>query len=153
MKLYFTESAKESFDLYKSDAPDIAERIREIIKDILLHPEQGIGAPVPLTGLYSGYWQRTFAPEQIIVYDIDDDNIRVASIGCREKALNTLTLDPFTVEDEKAVMNQMAANRGKDGEHKEARHEAEYFTASQTTPSKLLSANGSKNTLRHTTSS
>ena len=118
MKLFLSNSASEAFNLYKTDAPEVAEKIRVILKDTLLHPAEGIGAPVRLDGVFSGFWQRTFAPGEIIVYSFDDAGVKVASIGKADKAFKALNLEAYSSEDEKAVMAQMAANRGRDGEPK-----------------------------------
>ena len=41
MKLFLSESARTAFKKYKKEVPDLAEKIKLILKDILLHPEKG----------------------------------------------------------------------------------------------------------------
>lgn len=118
MKLFFGKSAQEDFDRFKADTPELAEKVKSILKDTLAHPDEGLGAPSRLDGAYSGLWQRTYAPGQIIVYSIAEDRVTVVSIGARERVLDPIKLEAYSKEDEQAVMAQMAANRGKDGEPK-----------------------------------
>lgn len=118
MKLLFSKGAKAEYDLFKSDAPEMAESIKALIKDALNHPSSGIGAPTALEGQFNGLWQRTYAPGQVVVYSFSEDKLSIVSIGSRESALNNLKLEAYSVGEEQSVMNQMQANRGKDGEPK-----------------------------------
>lgn len=118
MKLLFSKSAKQEFDVFKSDAPEIADRIKSILKDTVAHPETGTGAPTKLEGAYSGLWQRAYAPGQIIVYSFDEEAVTIVSIGARDAVMKKVNLESYSTQDEESVMSQMAANRGKDGEPK-----------------------------------
>lgn len=118
MKLFLSKSAKQEYETLKSDAPEIAEKIKSILKDTVLHPETGAGIPTKLEGAYSGLWQRNYAPGQVIVYSFNDESVTIASIGARDTALKKVQLESYSTEDEQSVMSQMAANRGKDGEPK-----------------------------------
>lgn len=118
MKLIFVKSAREAYDCYKLDAPELALRIKEVLLDILDHPAEGMGAPVALDGPYLGLWQRSFVLDKVIVYSYDEGSVTVFSIGDRSSALKSIRLDAYSKEEEDAVMAQMAANRGKDGEPK-----------------------------------
>lgn len=118
MKLLWTKSAKESYGLLKTDAPDVAEKVKSILKDTATHPETGFGSPTKLERDYSGLWQRTYAPGQVIIYSFDEDAVTIVSIGARETALQHVHLESYSKQDEQSVMRQMAANRGKDGEPK-----------------------------------
>ena len=118
MKLLFSKSAKQEFDVFKSDAPEIADRIKSILKDTVAHPETGTGAPTKLEGAYSGLWQRAYAPGQIIVYSFDEEAVTIVSIGARDAVMKKVNLESYSTQDEESVMTQMAANRGKDGEPK-----------------------------------
>ena len=118
MRLLFSNSAKASFDVYKSDNPALSDRIKTILKDIVAHPTEGEGTPVALAGEYAGYWTRSFAPDGLIVYTFDSESVKIISIGVSESALAQIKLVAYTEAEEKAVMEQMAANRGKDDEPK-----------------------------------
>ena len=118
MKLLFSNKAKASFGVYKSDNPALSDRIKSILKDIVAHPTEGEGTPVALEGSYSGYWTRSFAPDGLIVYSFDSESVKIISIGVSESALAQIKLVAYTEAEEKAVMEQMSANRGKDDEPK-----------------------------------
>ncbi|MBO6081886.1 MAG: type II toxin-antitoxin system YoeB family toxin [Bacteroidales bacterium] len=118
MKLFFSNSAKQEYDILKADAPEIAGKVKLILKETVAHPETGSGAPTKLEGAYSGLWQRTYSPGQVIIYSFGVDTVTVVSIGAREVALKKVELESYSAKDEKSVMEQMAANRGKDGEPK-----------------------------------
>ena len=118
MKLLFGKLALEAYERYKSDAPEIAKKVKDILKDTLNHPEEGLGAPTSLEGPYAGLWQRTFSPGEVIIYSFDTENLRIVSVGDRISALKSIPLEAYSKEEEEAVMAQMEANRGKDGEPK-----------------------------------
>ena len=118
MKLLWTKSAKESYGLLKTDAPDVAEKVKSILKDTLTHPKTGSGSPTRLEKDYTGLWQRTYAPGQVIIYSSNDEAVIVVSIGARESALQGVHLESYSKQEEQSIMEQMAANRGKDGEPK-----------------------------------
>ena len=118
MKLLWTKSAKESYGLLKTDAPELAEKVKSLLKDTLSHPNTGAGAPTKLEREYSGLWQRTYAPGQVIIYSVLEDAVTIVSIGAKEAAFQAVNLESYSKEDEKSVMGQMAANRGKDSDSK-----------------------------------
>lgn len=118
MKLLFSKSAKQEYDILKADAPALAEKVKSILKETVAHPETGSGAPTRLEGALSGLWQRTYSPGQVVIYSFDDEAVTIASIGSRETALKKVQLESYSEKDEKSVMDQMSANRGKDGEPK-----------------------------------
>ena len=118
MKLLWTKRAKESYALLKTDAPELAEKVKTLLKDTVSHPDTGFGSPTRLEREYSGLWQRTYAPGQVIIYSVHDDTVTIVSIGAKETAMQNVHLESYSAEDEKSVMGQMAANRGKDGDPK-----------------------------------
>lgn len=118
MKLFLSKSAKQEYDILKSDAPDLAEKVKSILKDTIAHPEKGAGSPTKLEGAYAGLWQRTFALDQVIIYSFSEAAVTIVSIGAKDTALKKIHLESYSHQDEQSVMNQMAANRGKDGEPK-----------------------------------
>ena len=110
--------AKADYDLLKGDAPEIAEKIKSILLDILAHPASGLGNPIALDGPFVGLWQRNYSLGHVVVYSFDDEKVRIISIGAREAALEKIPLESYSRDDEKSVMDQMSANRGHDGEPK-----------------------------------
>ncbi len=119
MRLLWTKSAKESYELLNNDAPEIAEKVKSILKDTISHPDIGSGSPTKLEGDFSGLWQRTYGPGQVIIYKIDEQAVTIVSIGAKEIAMQRVHLESYSQQDERSVMGQMAANRGKDGEPKD----------------------------------
>ena len=118
MKLLFSKSAAQAYATIKADAPEFADKIKAILKDTLLHPDAGVGNPTRLDGSYCGLWLRTYAPGQVVIYLYDDEHVTVASVGARDVALKQIHLEAYSEQEERSVMDQMAANRGKDGEPK-----------------------------------
>lgn len=118
MKLLLSKSAKEEYDLLKVDAPELADRVKSILKDTVSHPGSGAGAPIKLEGTYAGFWQRTYAPGMVIVYSFDNEAVTIVSIGAKDAVLEKVHLESYSDQDEKSVMEQMSANRGKDNEPK-----------------------------------
>ena len=59
MKLLWTNNAKESYELLKVDAPEVAERVKALLIDTVAHPDTGSGSPTKLVKDYSDFWQRT----------------------------------------------------------------------------------------------
>lgn len=118
MKLFLSKSASQEYAALKSDTPEMADKVKGILTETLAHPETGAGVPTKLEGAYSGLWQRTYAPGQVLIYSFDKDSVTVVSIGAKETALKQLHLESYSDKDEKSVMEQMSANRGRDGEPK-----------------------------------
>ena len=118
MKLLFSKSAAQEYAILKADAPEVAEKVKSILKDTLLHPVTGIGNPTGLEGAYAGLWQRTYTPGQVLVYSFNEESLTVISIGTKENVLKKVRLESYSDQEESSVMSQMMANRGKDGEPK-----------------------------------
>ena len=118
MKLFFSRSAQQEYSILKSDAPEVADKVKSILKDTVAHPESGLGTPTKLDGAYSGLWQRTYSPGKVLIYSFNDEAITIISIGARETALKKVQLESYSGQEEESVMDMMSANRGKDGEPK-----------------------------------
>ena len=98
MRLLWTKSAKESYELINNDAPEIAEKVKSILKDTISHPDTGSGSPTKLEGDFSGLWQRTYGPCQVIIYKIDEQAVTIVSIGAKAYQL---ILEEFNLPPEK----------------------------------------------------
>ena len=81
MKIQFTEEAWKDFEWFLDRDKRIAKRIRELLKDIRRHPEEGIGKPERLRFQLSGYWSRRITKEHRLVYKFDKEVVVV--ISCR----------------------------------------------------------------------
>lgn len=118
MKLLFTPEALASYNEIKGKALSEAEQIKDVLKDILAHPETGKGAPQSLTGALSGLWSREYGFCRQVVYQILQDEVKIFSIGKNILSAGISTPTEFRQssysEDEyRSVLAQMAANRGK----------------------------------------
>ena len=65
MKIIFSSNALNAFQSVKLAEPEKAERIKNILKDAVQHPEFGLGEPVALEGKYKGLWQRNCLPIEL----------------------------------------------------------------------------------------
>ena len=81
MKLLFTPEALASYNEIKANTPREAEQVKEILKDILAHPETGRGVPTTLTGALAGLWSREYGFCRQIIYQIFPDEVKVYAIG------------------------------------------------------------------------
>jgi toxin YoeB len=81
MKIQFTQEAWKDFEWFLDKDRRMVKRIRELLKDILRHPEEGIGKPKPLKFQLAGCWSRRINKEHRLVYQIEKDAITV--ISCR----------------------------------------------------------------------
>jgi toxin YoeB len=81
MKIQFTQEAWKDFEWFLDKDRRMVKRIRELLKDILRHPEEGIGKPEPLKFQLAGCWSRRINKEHRLVYQIEKDAITV--ISCR----------------------------------------------------------------------
>jgi toxin YoeB len=81
MKIQFTQEAWKDFEWFLDKDKRMVKRIRELLKDILRHPEEGIGKPERLKFQLTGCWSRRISKEHRLVYQIEKDAITV--ISCR----------------------------------------------------------------------
>lgn len=118
MKLLFTPEALSSYNDLKSGAPREAELVRDIIKDILTHPDTGKGNPVPLTGALSGLWCRDYGVFRQIVYSFSAEEVKVFAIGRSIIGNNAapsaeVQQTQYSEDDYRSVLAQMEANCGR----------------------------------------
>jgi toxin YoeB len=81
MKIQFTRESWKDFEWFLDNDRHIVKRIRELLKDILRHPQEGIGKPERLKFQLDGYWSRRITKEHRLIYQIEKDGIIV--ISCR----------------------------------------------------------------------
>lgn len=122
MKLQFSSIALTTFELVKKNSPELAEKIKSILKDMLLHPAEGVGEPVCLNGEFKDVWQRKISHNEYINYMFNDEVLVVISIQVNESTKNLeaseIKLEGFTEDEYNSVMKLMSSNRGKDSEPK-----------------------------------
>ena len=122
MKLQFSSKALAAFELVKKNSPELAEKIKSILKDMLLHPSEGVGEPVCLNGEFKDVWQRKISHNEYINYIFNNEVLVVIYIQVNESTKNLETseikLEGFTEDEYNSVMKLMSSNRGKDSEPK-----------------------------------
>lgn len=124
MKLEFTPNALKCYQAIKSASPQVAEKIKNILKDALLHPQTGLGEPTPLDGKFKGIWQRKISYNEFFSYVFNDETLIVTSIKVDDlpesstASTQGFKLGEFSEDEYASVMGLMAANRGKDSEPK-----------------------------------
>lgn len=122
MKLQFSSKALTTFELVKKNSPELAAKIKSILKDMLLHPAEGVGEPVCLNGEFKDVWQRKISHNEYINYMFNNEVLVVISIQVNESTKNLeaseIKLEGFTEDEYNSVMKLMSSNRGKDSEPK-----------------------------------
>jgi len=70
MRIEFTEIAWEDFSFWLENDPEIALKIKELLKAIARDPFKGIGKPEPLKFALKGLWSRRISDEHRLVYRV-----------------------------------------------------------------------------------
>jgi len=81
MNIQFTQEAWKDFEWFLDKDKTLAKRVRQLLKDILRNPEDGIGKPERLKFQLTGCWSRRISKEHRLVYKIEGHTILV--ISCR----------------------------------------------------------------------
>lgn len=81
MKLLFTPEALSSYNDIKASAQREADLIKDVLKDVLVHPETGKGSPQALTGALAGLWSREYGFCRQIVYQTLPGEVKIYAIG------------------------------------------------------------------------
>ena len=77
----FTKDAYADYLLIKQREPKLAEKIKELIKNIMETPFEGKGKPEALKFDLSGCWSRRINQQHRLVYRIVDNEVII--ISCR----------------------------------------------------------------------
>ena len=82
MEVIYSEKAQKDREYWKkSGNKAIMNKITALIRDIQLHPFEGIGKPEPLKHKYAGFWSRRIDDEHRLIYRFIDDEIQI--VKCR----------------------------------------------------------------------
>jgi len=79
--LEFDPSGFEDLAWWIEQNKKITKKIIKLIKDVQRQPFEGIGKPEPLKHELSGCWSRRIDKEHRLVYQVNDEKIRILS--CR----------------------------------------------------------------------
>ncbi len=81
MKYIFVDESWEDYLYWQKNDKKSLERINDLLKDISRNSFTGISKPEPLKYKYKGYWSRRINDEHRLIYQVKDDEIRIAK--CR----------------------------------------------------------------------
>ena len=81
MLVCFTPRGWADYTLWEETDKKTLKKVKELIKEILRHPFEGIGKPEALKNNLSGYWSRRITDEHRIVYYLKDDLVVI--VQCR----------------------------------------------------------------------
>lgn len=71
------ETARKEYREWEKSDQRIVRRIDELLADIRLHPEQGLGKPEELHGELEGAWSRRIDEANRLVYVPEEGQIRI----------------------------------------------------------------------------
>ena len=82
MEVIYSEKAQKDREFWKkSGNKAVMNKITALIKDIQLHPFEGLGKPEPLKYQLSGRWSRRINQEHRIIYKVTaEDTIEILDI-------------------------------------------------------------------------
>lgn len=81
MDISFHKHAFEDYIFFQKNDKKVANKINELLKDIVRQPFTGIGKPEALKHNLSGFWSRRINNEHRIVYAIKDNTVYI--LQCR----------------------------------------------------------------------
>ena len=81
MKYIFVDESWEDYLFWQKTNKKMVNRINNLLKDISRNPNSGKGKPEPLKYKYRGFWSRRINGEHRLIYQVKDDEIRIAK--CR----------------------------------------------------------------------
>ena len=80
-ELVWTEAAWSDYVYWQTQDKKTLKRINLLVKELLRHPETGIGKPEQLRDSLSGYWSRRIDDTHRLVYAIEEN--KVVILACR----------------------------------------------------------------------
>lgn len=79
MLITFSLNAWEDYISWQTEDKKMLKKINELIRDIRLHPFEGIGKPEPLKYDLAGYWSRRIDREHRLVYQVEGKELLIYS--------------------------------------------------------------------------
>lgn len=79
MRIVFSKNAWEDYTSWLQLDKKMLKKINGLIKDIQRNPHSGLGKPEPLKYDLAGYWSRRIDQEHRLVYQVNDNDIRIIS--------------------------------------------------------------------------
>lgn len=79
--LTFAPQALEDLARLKKSEPIAFKKAGILLGELQEHPKTGTGKPEPLSGERSGQWSRRISQKHRLVYEIEDEVVRVAVLS------------------------------------------------------------------------
>ncbi len=76
-EIRFDARAEKTVAKWKKSNPILFKKLRQVLKDIMLHPRLGIGHPGPLVGGVDIVYSRHISAHNRIIYRIHDNEVYV----------------------------------------------------------------------------
>lgn len=76
-EIRFDSRAEKVIAKWKKSNPILFKKLRQVLKDIMLHPRSGIGHPEPLVGGGDVVYSRHISAHNRIIYRIHDTEVYV----------------------------------------------------------------------------
>ena len=81
MEIILKDKAKSDMIFWnKSGNKQVLNKINNLLKDILIHPETGIGKPEKLKYELSNFWSRRINDEHRVIYKVVNDELHIISL-------------------------------------------------------------------------
>ena len=80
-ELVWTNAAWSDYLYWQTQDKKTLKRINILLRELLRHPQTGIGKPEQLRGSLSGYWSRRIDDTHRLVYAVEAS--RIVILACR----------------------------------------------------------------------
>ena len=80
MKITWNSDAWKEYVEWQSEDKKVVKKINELIKDIAILGNEGIGKPEPLKHEFSGFWSRRITDKHRFIYKVTEEEIII--IAC-----------------------------------------------------------------------
>jgi len=79
MRIVFSKISWQDYTSWLQEDKKMLQKINALIRDIQRTPYEGIGKPEALRYDLTGYWSRRIDREHRLVYQVDENEIRIYS--------------------------------------------------------------------------
>jgi len=81
MEFIWLEKAINDAQWFYRNDQKAYKKLYRLIEDIKLHPFTGLGKPEPLKHDWKGWWSRRITKEHRLIYKVEGDFVRIATIA------------------------------------------------------------------------
>lgn len=80
-ELVFSEQTKDDIDFFKKAGNiQVLKKLKSLLVELSIHPDEGTGRPEQLKHNLSGYWSRRITEEHRLVYEISGEQVHILSV-------------------------------------------------------------------------